>query len=241
MQNIKVLTLLVSLFLTSCASYVTPGGSVSINEITDTDIQTMMARQPTAHFPARIAVARIQSSGYRSGSQSSYGYGRYSFIPTREIIQEADFNRLAALDGLVGIAPINQFFLPERLDSIKSLRIAAARLKADILLLYTFQTSFQVGKQQFAPLNVISLGFLNNKKVSVTTTVTSAFFDVRTEYLYAVTEATHTETSHASVWNYDKVVDALRLKTERQSFTKLMPSIEKTWQTIVTEYKVKEG
>ncbi|MDQ7049431.1 MAG: hypothetical protein Q9M92_07770 [Enterobacterales bacterium] len=185
-------------------------------------------------------MARIQSSGYRSRSQASYGYGRYSFIPTREIIQEADFTRLASLGGLAGIAPINQFFLPEKLNSIKSLRIAAARLKADILLVYTFQTSFQVGKQQFAPLNVISLGFLNNKKVSVTTTVTSAFFDVRTEYLYGVTEATHTEISHASVWNDDKVVDALRLKTEKKSFAKLMPSMEKTWQGIVSEYQVKK-
>ncbi len=236
MQAFRQLILVFSFILTGCASYVTPGGGVSLNDMADTDIQVLMERQPMANFPAGIAVARIQSPGYSSLTQASYGYGRYSFIPTREIIQESDFARLASLDQIAGIAPINQFFLPERLDSIKALRIAAARLKTDILLVYSFHTSFQVGQQQFAPLNLISLGLLNNKKVMVTTTVFSAFFDVRSEYLYGVTEATHSESKFASVWNDDKVVDALRLETEKQSFKKLLPQLEKTWNKIVTEY-----
>jgi len=239
MKNYQYSIILCSLFLASCASYVTPGRGVSLSEISDTDIQILMSREAAADFPARIAVARVQGSGYRSLSADSYGYGRYSLVTTRDIAQEKDFVRLAQLDGVAGIAPINQFFLPQKLDSIRSLRIAAARLKTDILLIYTFNTRFYVGKQELAPLNLIALGLLNNKKVEVTTTVSSAFFDVRTEYLYGISEVSHTESAFASVWSDDQVVDDLRIKTEKQSFAKLIPILEKNWQEIIAEYQPK--
>ncbi|WP_333609576.1 hypothetical protein [Arsukibacterium sp.] len=149
---------------------------------------------------------------------------------------QSDFDKLLALPQLQGIAPLNSILLPENLDSIKSLREAAARLKADILVIYTFNTSFHVAGQRYAPLNVISLGFLKNKEVSVTTTVSAAFFDVRTEYLYGLSEATDTKNKHSSIWSSSADVDDLRLATEKQAFAKLIPELEKTWAGIVKHY-----
>ena len=95
---------------------------------------------------------------------------------------EKDFKQLASLPAVRSIAPVNKILLPSNPDSLKTLREAAARLRADILLVYTFDTTFHVGEQKLAPLNTVLLGFLSNKKVTVTTTASAAFYDVRTEF-----------------------------------------------------------
>ena len=236
MKSYKIGLITVLILLSGCATYTTPGGSVQLGELVSTDIKELMSNEPAASFPANISVARVQASGYQSYKLSSFGTGRYSVVTTREIETEEDFKRLSDLPQVAGIAPLNRILLPTHLESIKALREASARLKADILLIYTFDTSFHAGEQRFAPLNVISLGFLKNKKVSVTTTASAAFFDIRTEYLYGLAEATAKEIKSASVWSTSNAVDDLRVITERTAFQKLIPEIEKTWSNILNEY-----
>lgn len=154
-------------------------------------------------------------------------------VTTREVEEEADFERLAKLPMVDGLGPLNRLLLPTQLDSLKALRTAAARLNADILLVYTFDTSFRVGAQKFQPLNMIALGFLNNKEATVTTTASAALFDVRTEFLYGLAETSARESRYASVWGSSAVVDELRLDTERKAFRQLIPEIEKTWSGVV--------
>jgi hypothetical protein len=232
---------MVLVLIGGCASYTTPGGSVSLNELADVDINQMMSIQPAAEFPANLAVARVQAPGYQSYTTDSYGTGRYSVVTTREVETEEDFDRLNHMPQVSGVAPLNRILLPIKLDSIKALRTASARLKADVLLIYTFNTSFHAGEQKFKPLNVIALGFLNNKEITVTTTASAALFDVRTEFLYGIAESTAKETSHASVWGSSAAVDDLRVGTEKQAFTKLVPEIEKTWSQVVKTYTKSES
>lgn len=236
MKILPSVILSAALILSGCASYTTPGGGIHLSDLADADINALMSKEPAAAFPANIAVARVQAPGYQSYKVSSFGTGRYSVVTTREVETEADFERLRQMPGVSGVAPLNRILLPANLDSVKALREAAARLKADILLIYTFDTSFHAGEQKFAPLNVISLGFLKNKEVSVTTTVSAAFFDVRTEYLYGVSEATGRDSQHASIWSTSDAVDDLRVTTERQAFQKLLPELERTWLGIATQY-----
>jgi hypothetical protein len=232
----RLLFVVTILMLSGCASYTTPGGGVQLSNLADIDINELMTNEPAANFPANISVARVQAPGYQAYKVSSFGTGRYSVVTTREVESEDDFTRLSKLPEVAGIAPLNRILLPSKLDSIKSLREASARLKADILLIYTFDTTFHAGEQKFAPLNVISLGLLKNKEVTVTTTVSAAFFDVRTEYLFGLSEATSRESKNASVWSTSSAVDDLRVTTEKAAFKKLLPEIEKTWTGIVSQY-----
>ncbi|WP_445424870.1 hypothetical protein [Alishewanella sp. HL-SH06] len=236
MKIYKAVMLSLAITLSGCASYTTPGGSVQLSQLADSDINELMSKKPAATFPANMSVARVQAPGYQSYKVNSFGTGRYSVITTREVESDDDFIRLSKLPQLAGIAPLNRILLPVDLDSVKALREASARLKADILLIYTFDTTFHAGEQKFAPLNVISLGFLKNKQVTVTTTVSAAFFDVRTEYLYGLSEATAQEVKAASVWSTSDAVDDLRINTEKAAFQKLVPEIEKTWLGIVSQY-----
>lgn len=236
MNRIYCLFIVLSALMMGCASYTTPGGSVQLSHLAEMDINDLMQKEPAARFPANISVARVQAPGYQSYKVNSYGTGRYSVVTTRDVETEQDFERISKLPKVAGLAPLNRILLPTNLDSIKSLREASARLKADILLIYTFDTSFHAGEQKFAPLNVISLGFLKNKEVTVTTTVSAAFFDVRTEYLYGLSEATAKESKNASVWSTSDAVDDMRVLTEKQGFQKLLPEIEKTWNGIIKQY-----
>jgi len=236
MKPITLITLSVLILLSGCASYTTPGGSVQLNQLADADINELMSKKPAASFPANLTVARVQAPGYQSHNISSYGTGRYSVVTTREVETEKDFERLSQLPKVAGIAPLNKILLPSKLDSVKDLREAAARLRTDILLIYTFDTSFHAGAQKFAPLNTLMLGFLNNKEVSVTTTVSAAFFDVRTEYLYGLAEVTARDSKYASIWGTSGAVDDMRVKTEKEAFHKLLPEIERTWAGIIARY-----
>lgn len=228
---------LLALALSGCsASYTTPGGSVPLADLSETDINEVLTRKPTARFPAKIAVARVQAPGYESHRNTSFGTGRYSVMMTREVESDEDFARIEAMPMVGGVGPLSRILLPTQLDSIKDLRIVAAHLKADILLIYTFDTTFRVGEQHFRPLNVIALGFLPNKEVAVTTTASAAFFDVRTEFLYGLAEATAKESRYASVWGSGDAVDDLRIATERTAFQALVPEIEKAWSGIVKEH-----
>ncbi len=236
MKPERLALLLVLTLIGACAQYTTPGGPAQISELASPNINELMAQEPAAAFPARLAVARVQAPGYQTSRTGSYGSGRYSVVLTRDAESEQDFERLNTLPGAAGVAPLNRILLPTNLGSIEALRETAARLKADILLLYTFDTSFQVGAQRFLPLNTIALGFLNNKKVTVTTTASAAFFDVRTEYLYGLAEASAREDKQASVWSTTDTVDDLRVATEREAFGQLVGEIEGTWKSIVDEY-----
>ncbi len=142
-----LLSVLILLILSSCASYTTPGGGVQLSSLSDKDINEIMAQKPAARLPVNLAIARVQAPDYKNYHLSSFGTGRYSVVTTREVESEDDFKQIAALPGISAVAPLNKILLPTRLDSIKALRQASARLKADILLIYSFDTSCHAGEQ----------------------------------------------------------------------------------------------
>jgi hypothetical protein len=235
-----IISLFIILVVSGCSmKYTTPGGGVELSKLSDVDINKLMSIEPSANFPANIAIARVQASGYSSMKNQSYGSGRYSVVTTRDVEQDKDIERIENMPMVSGLGPLNRIILPSSLDTIKDLRVAAARLKADILLIYTFDTAFHVGAQKYRPLNVISLGLLNNKDVTVTTTASAAFFDVRTEYLYGLTETSAQKNKKASVWGSSDVVDDLRIETEKEAFTLLVDELEKTWGGIIKTYSKK--
>ncbi|WP_144392552.1 hypothetical protein [Pleionea sediminis] len=235
---IRTLLFLFTLGLISACStsYTTPGGKAPLSALSDASINDLMAKQPAANFPANIAIIRLQASGYRNFDEHSYGHGRYSVVTTRNIESDDDINRLSKLMAVRGLAPVNRILLPTELDDLKVLRNAAARLRADILLVYTFDTAFHVGEDTLSPLNIVSLGFMDDRDVSVSTTASAAFYDVRTEYLYGIAESTAQKKKQANSWSESEAVDELRKLTEQQAFKALIPEIETTWQSIVQQY-----
>jgi len=110
--------------LAGCTSYRTPGGGVSIPEITTPSVAEALARKPAAVFPARIALVRVQASGYVSPTNRGYGYGAFTVITTRDVETEADIARFAAMPQVAGVGTMSRILLPSTLHSAEDLRVA---------------------------------------------------------------------------------------------------------------------
>lgn len=235
-QPLTYLSTLVLLVLGGCASYVTPGGPVDLAAIRSPEIRDLMSRDAAASFPARIAFARVQSPGYRSGSATTFGSGAFSIVTTREFMQDKEIESLKAWPALAAIAPLNRLLLPSNLESLDDLRTAAASLKADIVLIFTIDTSFRVDGRNIGPLSVISLGLLRDRETIVTSTASAIFVDVRTGFVYGAAEATQSEKKTTSAWGTVNAVDQGRLITERAAFEGLRLEMAETWTAIVDEH-----
>jgi hypothetical protein len=225
---------LIALFTAGCTNYLTPGG-VKVGNLSaaDGDIEAALKREPASPFPARIAIARVQVTGYSARGNSCYGRGQYCVVTTRDIETEADFERIQRLPMVGGLATMSRILLPEQLSSIRDLRLAAANLKTDMVLIYSLDTRFSIDSTDIGPLALISLGYLPNKRAMVSTTASAALFDVRTGFIYGVAESTANDQQRSTMWSTEAAIDSARQRTEAESFKKLIAEFEKLWKGIV--------
>lgn len=233
--------------LTGCASYVTPGRGADMaafgvrkDENTDASIVQALGKQPLAQFPTGVAVARVQSPGYASESARGWGTGRYSIVTTRDVETDEQIKRLASLPLVSGIAPINRLQLPNELKTDLELRQAAAGLHADILLVYTLDTTFNV-EDNLQPLSVLTLGLSPNQHARVLCTASAVLIDTRNGFLYGTVEATESGSQLTSAWTSTAAVDDTRKRTESAAFEKLVGQLETTWGNIVRTYAAPAG
>lgn len=233
-RNFGLLTSVV--LCAGCVSYVTPGGPVRLQDIDRADIAEAAARKPSPNFPARLAIARVQAPEYRSYSFDGYGTGRFSVVTTQELLAEEQFDAFDRWPAVAGVAPVNRLLLPPNFESLDDLRLSGAKIQADVLLVYTLDTTFRVQGRSYAPLSVISLGLVLDRDAHITSTASALFTDVRTGFVYGVAEATAKATDLTSFWRSSATIDKKRLEAEREAFALLVPQLEKTWSGIATQY-----
>ncbi len=222
--------------LSGCASYTTPGGPVDLTGIQSADIRELMSRKAAATFPASVSFARVQSPGYESRTAETYGGGEYVVVTNRELMSDVNIDDMTRWPGVRGVAPMSRLLIPARLNSIDELRNASANLRADVLIVFTLDTSYRVDGKSFGPLSVISLGLMRDRETAVTTTASAVFVDVRTGFVYGVAEASASERQVTSAWTSADAADQGRLKTEREAFAGLLRELERTWTDIVAEH-----
>ena len=223
--------------ISGCASYTTPGGPVDLADIQSADIKELMSREAAATFPASVAFVRVQSAGYQSQTAETYGAGRYVVLTNRELMSDARIEELSKWDAVRGVSPLSRLLIPSRLNSIDDLRTASASLKADVLIVFTLDTSFRVDGKSIGPLSVISLGLMRDRETVVNTTASAVVVDVRTGFVYGVAEATASEKQTTNAWDTTNAADQGRLNTEREAFDGLLRELARTWTSIVAEHR----
>src|SRR5688572_16047936 len=146
LKPLALTTLIVA--ITGCAaSYHAPGRAADFRALgitpeaqaagAPTDINSAFNRKPLASFPAGVAAVRIQAPGYHSRTAEVHGHGAFSVVTTRDVESAESMDRLTKLPHLRGIAPVNRMLLPAQLNSAHDLRMAAAQIQADMVLVYT--------------------------------------------------------------------------------------------------------
>jgi hypothetical protein len=224
------------LLLNSCSTYVTPGGRADFSTFTEPGLKKAYQARPAAKFPAHLVVTRVQDSGYRSYSSNSYGRGKYSVITQRDLERDEDIDRITALPGIAQVGMLNRLLLPNSLGSDLELRQAAAKLHADLLLIYTLDTSL-ADRDLLPPLTTISLGLSPTKKYTVTSTAAALLMDARTGYVYGVLEETGERKGVAMAWGSRETMDAARIKAERDAFEKLLNAFEPFWKRVYQRHR----
>ena len=129
--------------------------------------------------------------------------------------------------------PISRLLLPEEMHSDLELRQAAAALHADMVLIYTLDTSFNV-QDVAAPLSVVTLGLSPNQVAHVTCTASAVLIDTRNGYVYGIGEATERQNQLASAWTSEAAVDQTRKRVEGKAFAQLATELEQTWADVLT-------
>ncbi len=224
--------LLISLLLAGCASYVVPGGAVRLDSINRADIAEIASRKPAAKFPAVLAIVRIQAASYRSYTSEAIGSGNFAVVPTQELLSEEDLGSVGSWSGVSAATPVGRLLLPAKLDSIDDLRLAAAKLQADIVMVYTIDTSFRVQGRSYGPLSAISLGLAPDRDAFVTSTASAIFTDVRTGYTYGVAESTAKASGLTNIWGSRGTIDRKRVEAEQAAFRQMLAEAKKTWHRI---------
>lgn len=255
------LAVLVIVYLTGCQSYIAPGAGANLGNLMDIepssqsttitpdtparirptdkqieDLNKNYELKPASRFPAYFIIMRLQDRGYKSFT-IQYGNetrGNVSVITVKDIEKDEDFNRFRKLAGIAQIGTLSPLLLPSEIKTDKDLRLAASRLQADILFLYTVDTKFW-SEDAVAPLSVITLGLSPSVTVNMVSTVSAVLMDVRTGYIYAMMDATEKQTQLSSWWTNESAVDQSRQRTERAAFEKMLDEFEKTWNRMVVE------
>lgn len=242
----SVTGILVAAFcLGACVRYHTPGAGADFRALgitpaevdasTDVAIATKLALKPLASFPTTIATIRVQGARYWSYSASGYGRGEFTVITTRDVETEEQFNRIAALPMVRGLAPINRFVISDDISSERQLREAAATVHADMTLLYTFDTQF--GDEKIVPaLGFFTLGLFPDREARVRTTASAALLDTRNGYVYGLAESTVKTEQLANAWTSQQAVDQSRRRAESKAFDQLVGEVEKMWTGVLAQY-----
>jgi hypothetical protein len=219
-------------------TYATPGRGADLKALanvellTDTSINATLAKKPLATLPCGIAAVRIQAPGYNAGLGGAYGEGNYCVITTRDVESETAMNGISTLPMVSGVAPVNRLLLPTKLNSDLELRQAAAALHADMLLIYTIDSTFQV-EDHLAPLTVVTLGLSPDMTAQIVTTASAVLMDTRNGYVYGFAEATEHGIQLTNGWMTQEAVGDARKRTEAKAFESLVKNLKVTWIGVV--------
>ena len=241
MRQALLLIVTVSVALLSgCSTYIPPSGRAELGAISSSSMKESFAARPAAVFPASIAAVRVQAPRYQSYRTrlegGVHGSGRYSIITVKEVEEEADLQRVTNLPEVGGLVTISTLLLPQKLESDQELREAAARLKADMLLLYTFNTSFHKNDASKA-LNVVTLGLSPTRRIFVRVAASALLMDTRTGFIYAAFEANEKSDAVTNAWETEETADRARRSAEKAAFKSLVNELEKHWPQVVERAK----
>lgn len=225
------------LLCSGCSAYLTPGGPASLSEISKADGELVLAQQPSPRFPVRLEMVRLQAPAYKSFSASGLGGGRFSVLGSHELLGESSLRSIAQWPLVAEAEPLDASLLPDRLQSLDDLRLAAAKHQTDVLMIYTLDTGFQIKGERYAAAADLALGTAPDPQASVSSTASAMFIDVRTGYSYGAVQSVASLSDLASSWRDARSLDGKRLQVERQAFEGLLGEAQRSWSGIAKRYQ----
>ncbi|MEM8783758.1 MAG: hypothetical protein AAGE65_13010 [Planctomycetota bacterium] len=196
----------------------------------------LSAVEPVAEFPVNMVAARVQAGNFRGEAVYRPDGASFSIVTARNVESDEALEKLFELPGVEQVQPMNRLLVPNRLRDAKDLRESAAVVKANMLLLYTFDTTFRQDDQDVGPLNILALGFLPNQKITVNSTASAVLIDTQSGFVYGVAEASADTAENTNIYRGRDGIDALRNQAEREAFDRLADEITRMWTRVFTQF-----
>ena len=207
---------------------------------TDYEIENALELVPLARFPATIAIVRVQSAAPASRSHGmSYGSGAYQVLLTPTVETEEHFRMIGRLDQVRGAVRLNRLVLGDHCRTNKDLRAGAARLHADLLLVYTINTEWTIDDDA-EPIDAITFGFSKYKNIKVTSTATALLLGTHNGYVYATAEVARDKQYKDNAWRNDEQIEEAQETLEQEAFDGLVASFVRAWPGVIDAYTNKQ-
>ncbi|MCW1883753.1 hypothetical protein OKA04_03370 [Luteolibacter flavescens] len=217
-------SLIVSAFLNGACQYDTPASySLPVTPGSSGATESVSNARPTVRFPARVAVARIESS-----------YSGFRMIPETDVEQSDHAAAASALPGVAGLVSLNRVALLSEVKSYRDLDIEARKVGADLVAIYRFETS-ESSSDAFLPLSIATLGLAPTNGYTVNATATLMVRDARTGYLYGVMEESATNKGLTAGMDLHNAKERSKRNAKKKALDKLTEKLPGFWNGVLVK------
>jgi hypothetical protein len=226
----RLVPLLLLLLLSGCHwSYTIPNDAADFGSLgllppeTPEEIESASRRPPAANLPATLAVIRLQ------------GRGGPVVVNVRTVEDQADIGRLAKMPHICAVVPLNDIVCGQTAPSLDAVRESAARVRADLVLVYTFETVSNCGTT-IPLLGTLTLGIFPNELARAISTCSAALVDTRTGHIYGLSEATTKSYRITNAWNTWTARQAAEESAQDTACKNLIGRVEVLWAHVLKRH-----
>ena len=225
------------LLFSSCSSYVTPPAPADFQTLNSPVAQSMVEPRPLVKFPAYVAITQIQGNSLGRGKWKYPDKNNpFALSITKHLQGDERMNRLRALPGVAESVVLNKLIAPPFFKSSEDLRTAAKRLRADLLLIYTFDT--EVTQNDAMPiLTLATLGLSPSKMIEAESTASAVLIDVKTGFIYGTAQGIAKEETISNGWYLKSSMESVEDEVEHEAFSSLLSKIENVWGRVYERYR----
>lgn len=230
---------LAAVFCAGCASYAAPGGPAPMAALVAVENADGAPLPPTVNRPVSVNLVRVQAADYAALSADRVATGAFSVVmPTERAARP--LKTVARWPLVEKVETLRPALLPERLNTLDDLRLAAAKNLADLLIVYTVDTRFELDGRAVEPLADLPTGKAPDGNAAITSAASVVLIDVRTGFRYGSTQASARTDDLSGAWLTGTSLDRKRLDTEQLAIDALLSDAEKIWRGVVA-YDVSGG
>jgi rhombotail lipoprotein len=162
------------------------GGRANVKETTDSDVARVMDLKPQIKAPFKLGVYFIDAGYYRP-----YSYGSKWSGDDRDLTWLEPLKKEGTISEAFPVVTVATDAQRYDHETLKDIRLAAARYGADAVLVVNYATSLDEYYNFSSVLyfTVVGMFFVPGTHIDAMVIVDASLFDVRNEYMYLSSEA----------------------------------------------------
>ncbi|WP_200761260.1 hypothetical protein [Poriferisphaera corsica] len=160
----------------------------------------------------------------------------YEIATPSMVLMDAIESQTEALPLTSNVGNLNSMLVKKHVKDIQEIREAAAKMNANILVLYTVQSRADERTYEIGPLNLIALGFLPNHHTKGQAIISMLMLDVDSGYVYGSAATTSTTKQLTNYWLISDALDSCAAEAELRAEEKMLAKFQELWTGVCNEY-----